>query len=109
MSETAIAKRINEAITKNGGYQKISESTGISVSTLVRAAKGKTDPKLKDVMLISAVTGVSLSEIAYGSEDGTQMEKYIAEIAKGLRSMNDAIMDERIEELERKIEVLKGK
>jgi len=36
MSETAIAKRINEAITQNGGYQKISEMTGISVSTLTQ-------------------------------------------------------------------------
>ncbi len=108
MSETAIAKRINDAITQNGGYQKISENTGISVSTLVRAAKGKTEPKLKDVMLISAATGVSLSEIAYGKEDGSQMEKYIAEIAKGLKSMNDALLAERIEEIEKKIEDLKG-
>lgn len=32
MSDSAIAKRINEAITQNGGYQKISDTTGIRSS-----------------------------------------------------------------------------
>ncbi|WP_019281346.1 helix-turn-helix domain-containing protein [Vibrio anguillarum] len=107
MSEAAIAKRINEAITKNGGYQKISEMTGISVSTLVRAAKGKTEPKLRDVMLISSATGVPLSQIAYGEEDGSPIEKSMVEIIKGLATMNDAIFSEKIAELEKKIEELK--
>lgn len=107
MSEEAIAKRINEAITQNGGYQKISDITGISVSTLVRAAKGKTEPKLKDVMLISSATGVPLSKIAYGEDQASPVEKYMAEIVKGLATMNDALVSERIAELERKIEELK--
>ncbi len=106
MSETAIAQRINEAITQNGGYQKISEITGISVSTLVRAAKGKTEPKLKDVMLISTATGVSLNKIAYGKEDGSTMEKYMAEIAKGLMTVNESMMSEKLAKLEKKIEKL---
>ncbi|EJO4031594.1 helix-turn-helix transcriptional regulator [Vibrio cholerae] len=107
MSEEAIAKRINEAITQNGGYQKISDITGISVSTLVRAAKGKTEPKLKDVMLISSATGVPLSKIAYGEDQASPVEKYMAEIVKGFATMNDALVSERIAELERKIEELK--
>ena len=107
MSDSAIAKRINEAITQNGGYQKISDTTGISVSTLVRAAKGKTEPKLKDVMLISAATGVPLSKIAYGENEGSPVEKYMAKLAEGLISMNDVMFSEKIAELEKKIEELK--
>lgn len=66
MSEVNIADRIKKAIIDNGGYQNISEATGISKSTLARMAANQTEPKLKDVMAISRVTGVSLNYIAYG-------------------------------------------
>ncbi|ENQ8650673.1 helix-turn-helix domain-containing protein [Vibrio fluvialis] len=104
MSHMSIAKRINEAITQNGGYNKISEKTGISVSTLVRAAKGKTEPKLTDVMRICSATGVSLNRIAYGQDEGSATEKYTAEIVKGLATINEALLRERLSELEKRVE-----
>ncbi|WP_159147784.1 helix-turn-helix domain-containing protein, partial [Klebsiella pneumoniae] len=66
MSEVSIADRIKKAIIDNGGYQNISDVTGISKSTLARMAANQTEPKLKDVMAISKATGVSLNYIAYG-------------------------------------------
>ncbi|EEY52692.1 hypothetical protein VCHC46B1_1486 [Vibrio cholerae HC-46B1] len=58
-------------------------------------------------MLISSATGVPLSKIAYGEDQASPVEKYMAEIVKGLATMNDALVSERIAELERKIEELK--
>lgn len=109
MSDVEIAKRINEAITQNGGYNSISEKTGISVSTLVRAAKGKTDPKLKDVMLISEATGISLNKLAYGEDSGSPSDRYTKEVLKGLSQISDALVAERISALEKKIVELEGK
>ena len=106
MTETSIAQRINDAITQNGGYQKVSDTTGISVSTLVRAAKGKTEPKLKDVIAICEATGVPLNFIAYGRIESSPLEKPLQEIQKGLSLMNEAILSDRLRELEQKIDRL---
>lgn len=106
MSDLAIAQRINEAITQNGGYQKVSDITGISISTLVRAAKGKTEPKLKDVMAICEATGVPLSKIAYDRYEGSPLDKPMAELARGLSEINESLYSERLLELEKKIEAI---
>ena len=107
MSEPDIAKRIHKAITQNGGYEKISEATGISVSTLVRASKGKTDPKLKDVITICKVTGAKLLEIAYGENYTSPQEKCMNNIAESLSMMNEMLVSDKISELEHQIGQLK--
>ncbi|EOA0846021.1 helix-turn-helix domain-containing protein [Escherichia coli] len=47
-------------------YEELAEKTGISVSTLVRIASGKTEPKFSDIIKIAMVTGVDLNELAHG-------------------------------------------
>ncbi len=65
MSEVSIADRIKKAIIDNGGYQNISDVTGISKSTLARM--GQSDrAKAQRRYAISKATGVSLNYIAYG-------------------------------------------
>ncbi|EHH97116.1 tlcR protein [Vibrio cholerae HC-43A1] len=39
---------LKKTIIDNGGYQNISDVTGISKSTLARMAANQTEPKLKD-------------------------------------------------------------
>ena len=62
-----IADRLRDIISKHGGYKKVSEETGISESTLIRAATGKTDPKLIDIKKIADATHESLHFITYGA------------------------------------------
>lgn len=79
MSEVSIAERIKRAIIDNGGYQHISEETGISKSTLARIASSQTEPKLKDVMAIARATGVSLNFISYGMLTEDEEDSALAE------------------------------
>lgn len=67
MSKETRAERIKKAILNTSTYEDISDKTGISVSTLVRIASGKTEPKFSDIIQIAKVTGVDLNEIAYGT------------------------------------------
>ena len=60
-------ERIRLAIIDNGGYEYVSEITGISVSTLKRIAAGKTQPKFIDVVDISEATRTPLMVLAYGN------------------------------------------
>jgi transcriptional regulator with XRE-family HTH domain len=71
--EKEISERLKNAILSNGGYEIISQKTGISLSTLKRTASGKTEPKFSTVALIAKETGKNLSFIAYGTgpEDAT--------------------------------------
>jgi len=67
MSHIDLADRLRITITNNGGYEKVSQQTGISVSTLKRSASGRTEPKFKDVMAIAECTGTSVAYLAYGN------------------------------------------
>lgn len=80
-----IADRIKQSIIDNGGYQKISDITGISKSTLVRTASGQTEPKLVDVMAIAKATNSTLNYIAYGMM--TEDEEEAALEAKSMFSL----------------------
>lgn len=62
-----IAKRIKESILEYGTYKMVSQKTGISQSTLVRIASGRTEPKFNDVISICKLTNKNIEELAYGS------------------------------------------
>lgn len=66
MSKEIKAKRIKKVILEHSTYEELAEKTGISVSTLVRIASGKTEPKFSDIIKIAMVTGVDLNELAHG-------------------------------------------
>ncbi|HBB1519558.1 TPA: helix-turn-helix transcriptional regulator [Escherichia coli] len=66
MSKEIRAERIQNVILENSTYEELAEKTGISVSTLVRIASGKTEPKFSDIIKIAMVTGVDLNELAHG-------------------------------------------
>lgn len=66
MSKEIRAERIKNVILENSTYEELAEKTGISVSTLVRIASGKTEPKFSDIIKIEMVTGVDLNELAHG-------------------------------------------
>ncbi|EDK4789787.1 XRE family transcriptional regulator, partial [Salmonella enterica] len=50
MSKEIRAERIKNVILENSTYEELAEKTGISVSTLVRIASGKTEPKFSDII-----------------------------------------------------------
>jgi transcriptional regulator with XRE-family HTH domain len=98
---TSIASRLQHIITNNGGYQRISDETGISVSTLVRMATGKTSPKLIDIIEIVDKTNSTLSYIAYGFEDTKDIDnaikngkKQIEEYLKGMQELKDKLEED---------------
>lgn len=66
MSKEIRAERIKNVILENSTYEELAEKTGISVSTLVRIATAKTEPKFSDIIKIAMVTGVDLNELAHG-------------------------------------------
>ncbi|EPC9056593.1 helix-turn-helix domain-containing protein [Escherichia coli] len=66
MSKEIRAERIKNVILENSTYEELAEKTGISVSTLVRIASSKTEPKFSDIIKIAMVTGVDLNELAHG-------------------------------------------
>ncbi|EEN7453837.1 helix-turn-helix transcriptional regulator [Salmonella enterica] len=66
MSKEIRAERIKNVILENSTYEELAEKTGISVSTLVRIASGKTEPKFSDIIKIAMVTGVDLNELTHG-------------------------------------------
>ncbi len=66
MSKEIRAERIKNVILENSTYEELAEKTGISVSTLVRIASGKTEPKFSDIIKIAMVTGIDLNELAHG-------------------------------------------
>lgn len=66
MSKEIKEKRIKKVILEHSTYEELAEKTGISVSTLVRIASGKTEPKFSDIIKIAMVTGVDLNELAHG-------------------------------------------
>lgn len=66
MSKEIRAEIIKNVILENSTYEELAEKTGISVSTLVRIASGKTEPKFSDIIKIAMVTGVDLNELAHG-------------------------------------------
>jgi transcriptional regulator with XRE-family HTH domain len=66
MGKEIRAERIKNVILENSTYEELAEKTGISVSTLVRIASGKAEPKFSDIIKIAMVTGVDLNELAHG-------------------------------------------
>ncbi|HHP0486043.1 TPA: helix-turn-helix domain-containing protein [Vibrio harveyi] len=69
MNEKKIATRLKKAILERGGYEKVSELTNLSVSTLKRCANGQTEPKFSTVAKIAEVTRKNIGFIAYGIGD----------------------------------------
>lgn len=57
---------IKKVILEHSTYEELAEKTGISVSTLVRIASGKTEPKFSDIIQIAKITGADLNTLAYG-------------------------------------------
>lgn len=103
MSEMNIADRIKKAIIDNGGYQQISDETGISKSTLARTASGQTEPKFKDVIAISRATGVSLNYMAYGMLTEDEEDSAIQE-----KKMFSLVID-MVRSVSREVEEIRGK
>jgi transcriptional regulator with XRE-family HTH domain len=93
------AERLHSAIKEHGGYDEISHITGISVSTLVRIAKGKTEPKLRDVVAISEATNTSLNYIVYGKKETSLLDDGADELVKAMTKISEKIFKERIENL----------
>lgn len=77
MADKQRAERIKKAILDHSTYEELAEKSGISVSTLVRIAAGKTEPKFSDVIQIARITGTDLNVLAHGDalavkEDATE-------------------------------------
>ena len=66
MADKQRAERIKKVILEHSTYEELAEKTGISVSTLVRIASGKTEPKFSDIIQIAKITGADLNTLAYG-------------------------------------------
>ncbi|HHY0813580.1 TPA: helix-turn-helix domain-containing protein, partial [Klebsiella pneumoniae] len=60
MADKQRAERIKKVILEHSTYEELAEKTGISVSTLVRIASGKTEPKFSDIIQIAKITGADL-------------------------------------------------
>ncbi|EGR2696581.1 XRE family transcriptional regulator [Vibrio parahaemolyticus] len=88
-------ERFHAAIKENGGYEEISRKTGISVSTLVRIAKGKSEPKLKDAVAIAEATNTSLNYIVYGEEKNGVIDKGAEELLKVFVKISDKIAKDK--------------
>ncbi|MBY7781098.1 helix-turn-helix domain-containing protein [Vibrio furnissii] len=88
-------ERFHTAIKENGGYEEISQKTGISVSTLVRIAKGKSEPKLKDAVAIAEATNTSLNYIVYGEEKDGILDKSAEELLKVFVKISDKIAKDK--------------
>ncbi|MFA1572052.1 helix-turn-helix domain-containing protein [Vibrio tasmaniensis 1F-187] len=95
------AERFHAAIKENGGYEEISQKTGISVSTLVRIAKGKTEPKLRDAVSISEVTNTSLNYIVYGEKKNNFIDNGAEELLKAVVKISDKIISQKMKDLKR--------
>lgn len=98
------AERFHAAIKENGGYEEISNKTGISVSTLVRIAKGKTEPKLKDAVSISEVTNTSLNYIVYGEKKNNFIDNGAEELLKAFSKISDKIISQKMNDLKKEAE-----
>lgn len=116
MPDQDIAERIRETIKIRGGYERISEQTGINVRTLTRIATGKTEPKLKDVIAISQVTGRSIHYFVYREAGKSAEDIAIEDMARGFASLmksykilDDAHFSIKQNELEEKVKVLTDK
>lgn len=92
-------ERFHSAIKENGGYEEISKKTGISVSTLVRIAKGKTEPKLKDAIAICEATNTKLNYIVYGEKKNNLIDEGAEELLKVMVKLSDKIVRQKMEEL----------
>lgn len=96
-----ISTRLKNAILQFGTYEKVSELTGISVSTLKRVSSGKVSPKFDDVVKVCAVTNTSLQEIAFGDMDGF-LTPYQLEIVKKMASLTkeqQAVLSQLVDQL----------
>ncbi|AKB03959.1 helix-turn-helix domain-containing protein [Vibrio cholerae] len=60
------AQRFKDTIKNIGGYEYVSQKTGINLRTLKRIAAGQTDPRFEDAIAIARATESSLNYIAYG-------------------------------------------
>lgn len=74
MADKSRAERFKAAILTTGTYEEVAEKSNVSVSTLVRIASGKTDPKLSDAVSIAKVTGQNLNDLVYGESRELQVE-----------------------------------
>ncbi|MGR6834079.1 hypothetical protein [Aliivibrio wodanis] len=114
VNEKKIAERLKKAILERGGYEKISELTNLSVSTLKRCANGQTEPKFSTVAKISGATRKNIGFIAYGIGDEDSIisagdESQLKSNIKELKDAHDAhlnIIDDltrRLNEIEFKL------
>ncbi|MFP1883472.1 helix-turn-helix domain-containing protein [Lonsdalea quercina] len=62
-----VAMRIKDIILEYGTYKMVSQRTGISQSTLVRIAAGRTEPRFCDVISLCKLTNSNIESLAYGS------------------------------------------
>lgn len=74
MANKSRAERFKQAILSAGTYEQMAFKTNISVSTLVRIASGKTEPKLIDAVNISGGSGQSLDWLTFGDPDTIKEE-----------------------------------
>lgn len=79
------AQRFKDTIKNIGGYEYVSQKTGINLRTLKRIAAGQTDPRFEDAIAIARATESSLNYIAYGmltedEEESAASEKRVMEL-----------------------------
>ncbi|BDU37157.1 hypothetical protein [Vibrio nigripulchritudo] len=111
MSELqARAERIKEAIKAAGGYEHVSECTGINLRTLKRIAAGQTDPRFSDVIEISRVTGIGINHFVHGDNKIERIGEAFEDIPDlmlkafvGQQRQTEQIINQRLEKLERLI------
>lgn len=68
MSNNDKANRIKDAIKSHGGYEAMSDRTGINSRTLKRMSSGETEPKFKDIITLSLATNLSCDYFAFGTK-----------------------------------------
>jgi transcriptional regulator with XRE-family HTH domain len=66
MNQETISNRIKNIIKAHGGYDNVSEVTGINRQALIRIATGKTDPKLSYVIKLTELANMTVDELIHG-------------------------------------------
>jgi DNA-binding XRE family transcriptional regulator len=77
MIDLDVAEKLKAIIKERGGYDKVSEITGINRQTLIRICTGKTDPKFSNVVDIISLSSITLDELVHGKEIATTLDGLI--------------------------------
>ncbi len=110
------ALRFKDAILNNGGYEYVSESTGINLRTLKRIAAGQSDPRFSDVIKIAEATDTKINFFASGENpfdrfsDGiSNFPELLSKALMAQQQQTEKTIDTRLKRLEQKLSHLSFK